>query len=335
MNHSKNSTLKPEVSIIILTKNAQQYLDEILLAIYDQITDYSFEVIIVDSGSTDRTHQIADKYPVRLHSIQPSDFSHGLTRNLGGELSHPDSQYLVYLTHDATPTENWLNNLIRPFEQDENIAGVFSRHIPRPDCNPSLMRQITEDWPQAGTMERVIKRIDDPLDFEQRKGHYVYFANTSSCLRRSVWDTYPFAEVDFAEDMDWAERVLLAGYTLIYEPGSAVLHSHNYPLIEHCRQNFDHARAMRERLGDSFQPPTSKISRWLPSFIFFKVVQKDLKVFWNKSEWPIVGKLYWTLYSVLWHGAESCGYSLAASPKKVSDFAERWFSRQKRIKNMA
>jgi len=193
MNHSKNSTLKPEVSIIILTKNAQQYLDEILLAI---------------------THQIAEKYPVRLHSIQPSDFSHGLTRNLGGELSHPDSQYLVYLTHDATPTENWLNNLIRPFEQDENIAGVFSRHIPRPDCNPSLMRQITEDWPQAGTMERVIKRIDDPLDFEQRKGHYVYFANTSSCLRRSVWDTYPFAEVDFAEDMDWAERVLLAGYTL-------------------------------------------------------------------------------------------------------------------------
>jgi rhamnosyltransferase len=90
-----------------------------------------------------------------------------------------------------------------------------------------------------------VKRVSSREELEASKPHYVYFANTSSCLRRSVWERIPFRDVDFGEDVDWAERVLLAGYTIVYEPDSAVFHSHDYTLREQMRQHYDYGRMVR------------------------------------------------------------------------------------------
>lgn len=232
------------VSIIIPTKNAGQYLEEQLQAIFAQSGVPSPEVVIVDSGSTDGTGQIASRHPVRLISIKPEEFNHGATRNLGARESK--GEYLVFLTQDATPVDDsWLKNLLKPLIQDPAVAGAFSRHIPRPGCSLSLARQIEEEWPQGGGMERIVKRVSSREELDARKPYYVYFANTSSCLRRSVWERFPFRDVDFGEDVDWAERVLLAGYAIVYEPDSAVIHSHDYSLREQMRQHYDYGRMVR------------------------------------------------------------------------------------------
>jgi rhamnosyltransferase len=55
-------------------------------------------------------------------------------------------------------------------------------------------------------------------EFKSNKFWYIYFSNTSSAIRRETWEQIPFDRVDFAEDAVWAEKVLLAGYTLIFEP---------------------------------------------------------------------------------------------------------------------
>ncbi len=232
------------VSIIIPTKNAERYLEAQLRAIFSQEDVPQPEVVIIDSGSTDGTRRIAARFPAKIISIRPEEFNHGTTRNLGARESK--GEYLVFLTQDATPADGaWLKNLLKPLLEDDDVAGAFSRHLPRPGCSLPLARQIEEEWPQAGGRQRIVKQVGSREELDARKPYYVYFANTSSCLRRSAWERFPFRDVDFGEDADWAEQALLAGYKIVYEPDSAVIHSHDYRLGEQLRQHYDYGRMVR------------------------------------------------------------------------------------------
>ena len=291
----------PAVSIILLTKNGRRYLHEVLKGIFVQQTRYTYQVIAIDSGSTDGTLEILAEWPVRVLSIEPAEFNHGETRNLGARLSNPSANYLVYLTHDATPVAGWLDSLVSVLDEDPAVAGAFSRHVPRPDCSPALARQMTEEWEQCGTPNRVIKRIDDPQDYAARTSRYIYFSNTSSCIRRTVWERIPFARADFAEDAEWASRALLAGYSLVYEPQSAVLHSHNYHLIHQFMQNFDHAEGMSQILkGEGSGVRLPQIGALARSLVrdFRYIRQQDIRG---------LQKAFWILHTPLWHCATLSG----------------------------
>jgi len=291
----------PDVSIILLTKNGRRYLQEVLQGIFGQQTRCTYEVITIDSGSRDGTLDILGEWPVRLVTITPAEFNHGETRNLGARLAKPSVKYLVYLTQDATPVAGWLDCLVSVLDDDSAVAGAFSRHIPRPDCNPALARQMTEEWQQSGTPNRVVKRIDDMEDYLRNRSRYIYFSNTSSCIRRTVWQAMPFSRVDFAEDADWASRVLLAGYSLVYEPQSAVLHSHNYHLIHQFMQNFDHAKGMSQILKGEGPgvglPQVSALGRILVRD-FTHIRQQDMRG---------LHKAFWMLHAPLWHCANLSG----------------------------
>lgn len=325
----KDAAQQMDVSIILLTKNGERYLDEVLDGIVSQQTKYGYEIVVVDSGSSDRTLGILDRYPVKTATIDSSEFNHGETRNLGARLSHPDSRYLVYLTQDATPTAEWLDGLVDPMEMDETVAGTFSRQIPRADCNPSLARLITTQWEQIGTPGRVVKRIADMDDYNRDRAGQAFFANTSSAIRKDVWVRFPFRRVDFAEDSDWADRVLVAGYALIYEPASAVYHSHNYGLVEQLRQNFDHARGMKQL----FDPPS------------YRGVSLGSMVAGAFREWPndirylrSCGSLSWwqkvkhLLYSPWWYLSCNLGTYLGVRYEDLPGWIQSWLSRQGRLR---
>ena len=72
-----------DVTIVIPTKNAGDILDRTLNMVFSQKTQFSYEVICVDSGSKDKTLDIIGKYPCKLFQIEPKDFGHGKTRNYG------------------------------------------------------------------------------------------------------------------------------------------------------------------------------------------------------------------------------------------------------------
>src|SRR4030042_1507003 len=134
----------PKASILIPTKNGEEYLEEVLDMVFKQKASFSFEVIIVDSGSKDKTLEIIRRFPqIKFFQIPPEEFNHGTTRNFLA--SKARGEYLVFITQDAVPTdENWLKNMMEPFEKDPEVAGVFGRQSPRKDCDPFPRKTLNE-----------------------------------------------------------------------------------------------------------------------------------------------------------------------------------------------
>ena len=82
-------------SIVIRAYNEAQHLPRLLEGIQQQ-TIKDVEIILVDSGSTDDTLEIAKKYPVKIVEIKPSDFSFGYSLNTGCKNASGD--FLVFIS---------------------------------------------------------------------------------------------------------------------------------------------------------------------------------------------------------------------------------------------
>lgn len=225
------------ISVVIPTLNGEPWLNETLAAIRGQALDDELELLCIDSGSRDRTREICLDHGARLLAIAPETFNHGATRNEAIGASR--GEIICLLTQDALPAnESWLGALVAAVAAGPKVAGAYSRQLPRPDATP-ITRYLLEHW-LTGRTRRLEQRIDDygrylnASPFEQMQ--LVCFDNVSSALRREVWEKYPFARLPFAEDIEWAKRVIEAGYTIIYEPASVVIHSHDRaPIYEFKR----------------------------------------------------------------------------------------------------
>jgi len=298
-----------QISVIILVKNGGAYLGEVLEGVFSQKGVEAFEVVAVDSGSTDNSREILNRYPVRVEEIPPATFNHGETRNLGARLSQ--GTYLVYLTQDAVPGDDeWLAKLVEPLREDSLVAGTFSSHRPRKDCPLMERRQILHTVLTSGKDKRVNTAVGN-REFEKNPYPFIWFSNTSSCIRREVWEKLPFRRVEFAEDQDWAKRVLEAGYKTVYVPDSIVIHSHHYGPVTNFRRYFEHAKAMKEIFGKEEFPHFKSI------FSATRRSMKDDFRFFRSEGGRSWGFLRWIFPSLFWYLAAFTGLWLGTHLDKI------------------
>ena len=71
------------VSVVIPTYNGRADLERLLPMLFAQRVEFPFEVICIDSSSTDGTWEILNEYEVKRYRIPQGEFNHGGTRNLG------------------------------------------------------------------------------------------------------------------------------------------------------------------------------------------------------------------------------------------------------------
>ena len=318
-------TSLPSVSVLLVTKNGERYLDEVLQSVRAQQGKFRLiETIAVDSGSRDRTLAILESHAVRIIRIPPQEFGHGKTRNLAA--SHAQGDYLVFLTQDATPANaNWLDALLTPLQADPSIAGAYSRHLPRPHCHPMEWRRIVEDE-LSGRPESCLNSSHAP-DYANNPAYFYFFSNVSSVLRRSVWQEIPFPEVEFAEDQLWAKGVLEAGYQTVYRADSLVYHSHAYGPWTNLRRHFDHAQAV----SDFNQ--ADRLSGWGLLPLAWQVARRDLSFWrWLKKQGRLRVGLRWGGLALAWHFAALWGVWLGERRHFLAPSLVRRLSLQERIK---
>lgn len=223
---------KPKASVVIPTCNGGDLFSKVLSAIKAQQASWPFEIIVIDSGSTDGSAECAaESDEVIFHSIPRREFQHGRTRNLGIDMA--SGQYVLFVTQDALPFDKlWLNNMIAVMDKYPNAAGAFGRQIAYPDAWPFLKRDIANRFASFDANPLAVSKYThfrnwSSGDVSWRQTLYFY-SNKNSCVRRSVWNTIPFPNIEFGEDQAWAARIIDAGYEKLYVPSAAVYHSYNY-----------------------------------------------------------------------------------------------------------
>jgi rhamnosyltransferase len=210
------------ISIVIPVKNGGDDLRRCLSGIAAQRVEDDVEVVVVDSGSTDGSAELAESSGARVHRIAPEEFNHGGTRNLGVSLARGDR--LVFTSQDAhAETGDWLARLVAPLD-DPQVAGAYGRQVAHEGAKPP--EQFFLDYlygPHART-----QRAASQSELSMAT---TLFSNVNSAIRRDVFERFSFVDdIVMSEDQEWSRRVLLAGYAIAYEPRAVVRHSHDYDL---------------------------------------------------------------------------------------------------------
>nr|MDO8062068.1 glycosyltransferase family 2 protein [Candidatus Freyrarchaeum guaymaensis] len=288
------SKMKLDASVIILTKNAGNRFKNVMKKIFDQ-EKINFEVIIIDSGSTDETLKIAKEFDTKIVKIKPKDFHHGRTRNLGASLSK--GKYLIYITQDATPLYNDLFSKLISHLSNENVAGVYGRQIAYPYAKPMEKFFYSYFYPPK---KKVITPNDVGESLEEFCMTHVYISNVCSAMKKEIWKKIKFDEtIIMAEDKKWAIDVLKYGYYIVYEPKAIVYHSHNYSIISAFRRRFNDGVAMRQICGSN-----GIISRG-----FFYLL--------SEIKYLLRHNMIWIPYALIYEFAKFTGFLLGINYKHV------------------
>jgi rhamnosyltransferase len=220
-----------ECSISILTKNEERNIGPCLEAVHSQKGVGAFEVVLVDSGSTDATLEIARRFPIRIEQIPAEAFHYAHTRNFAA--SSGKGRILVNLSGDAIPASDaWLHKMIANFS-DPGVGAVYGRQLPKPGS--TIERRDTFDAVYGD--QKIVK---DPAHRNEMGYRFYHFSCVNAAIRRSVWETTPFPEnLKTFEDLGIAKRILDGGWKIVYEPEAAVFHSHHYTTVQLFKRYFD------------------------------------------------------------------------------------------------
>lgn len=201
---------KPDISIIIRTLNEQRYLSDLLQGIQGQQSEFTHEVVLIDSGSTDATLPIAKKFGCKILHISRDEFSFGRSLNRACEASL--GNFLVFVSGHCIPyDQNWLQNLVKPLHTG-TIQYCYGRQVGGPHTYWSESQIFSKYFPKTSNLPQ--------------KGFYCNNAN--SAMSSDVWKTYKFdEELTGLEDMHLAKRLSANQGVVGYAAIACVYHLHH------------------------------------------------------------------------------------------------------------
>ncbi len=292
----------PLVSIILLTLNGGQALADTLAALQRQTLQepggqaLTYEIVAIDSGSSDGTVDRLRGYPLTLHQIPPAEFGHGRTRNLGARLAR--GEWLVYLSQDAVPAdERWLFKLTRHLHEPQ-VAAAFGRQLPPRAVGPIETYFLEQTYPARSFRHAPTKAEPGAAPIRR-----IFFSNVNAAIKKAVWARCPFPEdLVMSEDQAFARAALGAGYHLVYDPEAAVVHGHRYSLPQLFRRNFDSGYSLRGIAGDGW----ADVARMGASYVWGELVYLA-----RRGRWATMP------YAVLYELVKSAGFAAGRSGHRL------------------
>jgi len=245
-----------KVSIVIRTYNEQRHLGDLLRAINNQhVEKNEHETVIVDSGSTDNTLDIAQHFGCRIVHIRKSEFSYGRSLNIGCDAASGD--VLVFISGHCIPKHSqWLLSLISPLGKEE-IVYTYGAQVGNPNTYFSERQLFAKYFPDQSKL---------PQDG-------FFCNNANAALLKPVWKENYFDEgLTGLEDMHLSKRLVSQGLKIGYVAEALVFHLHD--------ESWSQVRRRFEREAIALQHVMPEIHISFNDFIryFFNGVLLDVRV---------------------------------------------------------
>jgi GT2 family glycosyltransferase/Flp pilus assembly protein TadD len=218
----------PFVSIIIPLFNRLDFTEKCLEALFRNTPEGSYELIIVDNGSTDATADFLKKHErISLVVSNPKNLGFAKACNQGAEAAH--GEYLVFLNNDTEPQPGWLDALVRVIHADPSIGAVGGKLL----------------FPDGTIQHAGVLIVDDKISNDPLLGIHIFYgkqndlpnANIPFCyqaltaaalmVRRSAFfEAGRFDECYWNgyEDVDLCFALGEKGNLLVYTPESVIIH---------------------------------------------------------------------------------------------------------------
>ena len=222
-----------KIDVIIPTYKPGKEFEKLIVRLQKQ--EYPIHKIIIINTRTDIFPEELDRsnYEIEITHIEPDQFDHGGTRNMGAGMS--DADIVVYMTQDAIPVdEKLIGTFAKIFEENPDIGIAYGRQLPREECN--IIERYTRrfNYPEKS----LIKTKEDL----PRLGIKTFFcSDVCAAYRRNyLLSAGGFEDPTiFNEDMIFAGKRIYAGDKVAYVAEAKVIHSHNYTGRQQFHRNFD------------------------------------------------------------------------------------------------
>lgn len=223
------------ISVVIPVKNAGDDLRNLLSMIRNQKGFRGIEIIVVDSGSTDESIDIANAFGAKVVRIFPEEFSHSFSRNIGAK--YASGNYILFTVQDAMPpSDSWLHSLFSVILDNEVVA-VSCAEIPREDAD---LFYKALSWSHNKFMD--IENRDRIMIKPEIENHLAYKKNAQlnnvACLiSKDIFMNYGFRG-KYAEDLDLGIRLTRDGYKLAILGSTRIIHSHKRPPYYYLKRGY-------------------------------------------------------------------------------------------------
>ena len=213
---------KPTVSIVIPVYNQYIFTYKCLKSILKYTNDVSYEVIIGDDVSYDGT-RVLDSYVKNVNVIRNKK-NYGFLQNCNNATNYANGKYILFLNNDTEVTENWLSSLVSLIESDSSIGLVGSKLVFPDGILQEAGGILFNDG--SGCNYGKFERADKPQFNYVRDTDYI--SGASIMISKELWEKIGrFDEryvPAYCEDSDLAFEVRKAGYRVVYQPKSVVIH---------------------------------------------------------------------------------------------------------------
>ena len=212
-----------KVSIVINTLNRKTHLEKALSSLkclrYPQ-----FEVVVVNGPSTDDTEQLLETWKDEIKIAHCDVANLSVSRNIG--IQYASGDIVAFLDDDAVPEPNWLDHLIREYD-DENVGAVggYLRNHTGVDyqCRVSICNRLgdSKDFSTYGEAVEACKTSEGDWFLSQTGAN-------SSFRRKCLIEVGGFDEEYgyFLDETDVNLRIQEAGYELRFAPDAEVHHKY-------------------------------------------------------------------------------------------------------------